>query len=93
MDALKQKIRRILRRHFSERQERMFFANGFEDCIHLYVVSPRFKGKRPREIGKMIWPSLFANLTPEEWGRVTLTKGLTPDQVNGVLKTRRPQER
>jgi hypothetical protein len=82
-DPLKSKLIRVLEREFPGKKERIVLRDGFQGSIHLYVISDKFRNKRLRAKGEMIWPILFRELTEDEWGRITLTTGIAPDEIDG----------
>lgn len=70
---------------FSSREDRVYvYPDEDNDSIHVLVISTKFRGKHLGEKGEMIWSPLFESLAPEEWGRITLTRGLAPEEVNGL---------
>lgn len=77
-DPLKQKIIRLLKEEFSSLRDKIILKDGFEDFLHLYIVSLKFKGKSEKEKDNLVWPRLFGGLTEEEWGRVSMLETLTP---------------
>jgi hypothetical protein len=85
LDTLKRKIRRVLKEAgFADAKIKV--VDGHDADLHLYLISPKFAGKRWREIGEMIWSVLFRELTREEWGLISLTQGLTPEEADGALE-------
>ena len=81
--TLKRKIIQALKPSFSGNRERIVVLDAFEELLHLFVVSDRFKGKNYDEIGDMIVPILWEKLEREEWGSICLVKGLAWNEVNG----------
>ena len=83
---LKEKIFSVLRRTlFDDPGDVIDVSDGDDvDDIHLVVISRKLEGRRLRERTDLIWDELQRDLTPEEWGRISLTIGMTPDQVNGA---------
>jgi hypothetical protein len=83
--TLKRKIRRVLKEAgFAD--VKLTASDSHDDYLHLYIISPKFAGMRLSKIGEIIWSILFRELTPEEWGRITLTQGLTPEEYDGALQ-------
>jgi acid stress-induced BolA-like protein IbaG/YrbA len=68
---LKDKIRDLLKRPDA-------------DSIHVVVVSKKFKGVRLKEKHDLIWSELIRKLTRKEWGRVTLSVGVTPEEIKAL---------
>src|SRR4051812_17567618 len=83
---LKEKIRDSLRRAvFNDPQDVVDVSDGeVGDNVHLVVVSPKFDGRRNREKTDLIWSQLTQLLPPEEWGKITLTIGVSPAEMNGA---------
>jgi stress-induced morphogen len=46
--------------------------------VYVVVVSPAFDGKRPKEKHDFLWSVLTQKLSPEDWGRITLSVGRSP---------------
>jgi hypothetical protein len=78
---LQRKIKQALRKEFSGTADRILIREGFEDLLHLYVVSPKFRHKDLRQKVDMIADLLISSLEPDEWGRVSLMVGLTPAEA------------
>jgi hypothetical protein len=83
---LKEKIRGLLQRTiFTDPTDVIDVSDGDDiDDLHLVVISRKLEGRRLRERTDLIWDELQRDLTPDEWGRISLTIGVTPDQVNGA---------
>jgi len=83
---LKEKIRDSLRRtFFNDPQDVVDVSDGeVADNVHLVVISPKFDGRRTREKTDLIWSHLTQVLPPEEWGKITLTIGVSPAEMNGA---------
>ena len=85
-DPLSAKVKRILKGAFGDKGDVIVVRNGYQDFLHLYVISAKFKNKRVSERSDMIWSLLFSELQEEEWGRITPVAGLTPDEVDPALE-------
>jgi len=80
--SLKQKIEDTLRSgYFNDPKDLVDVSDGLDDNIHVVVVSRKFDGRRVREKHDLIWSVLIGKLTPEEWGRVTLSIGVSPEEI------------
>ncbi|MDR3638131.1 MAG: hypothetical protein P4L84_30275 [Isosphaeraceae bacterium] len=44
-------------------------------------MSRKFAGKRLKEKQDLILSELVNNLPPEDWGQVTLSVGVTPEEI------------
>ncbi len=82
---LKQKLRSLLKStYFDDPEDWVYVSDGDEEDVHVVVVSTKFRGTRLREKQGLIWSVLTQNLPPAEWGRVTLSKGLSPEDVEAA---------
>lgn len=52
--------------------------------IHVVVVSRKFDGRRLREKQDLIWNELQSKLKPKEWGKVTLSVGVSPEEIKST---------
>jgi stress-induced morphogen len=81
-DRLKGKIRDVLKHgYFRDDSDLVDVSDGYDDNIHVVVVSRKFAGKRLKEKQDLIWSELVKNLSQEEWGRVTLSVGVSPEEI------------
>jgi stress-induced morphogen len=81
---LKQRIKDVLvRLHFHDPDDAVYVMDTDEpgDSIHIVVVSPKFRGKRLAEKTDLILSPLTQELPPQEWGRVTLSVGVAPEEI------------
>ena len=60
------------------------FSDGPDDNIHVVIVSRKFDGRRMMEKNDLIWSVLVNNLTEDEWGKVTLWVGASPEEVKAI---------
>jgi stress-induced morphogen len=84
---LKAKIKDELERtYFGEPEDAVSVSDSDEpgDHIHVVIVSPKFRGKRLREKSNLILSQLYQSLSPDEWGKVTLSIGVSPEQVKAI---------
>ena len=85
-DGLRQKIHDVLKRgYFKDTDDLVDVSDGYEDNIHVVVVSRKFDGKRMKEKEDLIWSELTQHLAPDEWGRVSLSVGVSPEEAQGAL--------
>jgi len=81
-DQLARRIRDVLKKNgFAGATVEVRDGDDVDEDVFLTVISPKFVGKRQGETGEMIWSVLFHELAPEEWGRISLTKGLAPEKA------------
>ena len=82
---LKQKIRDSLRGdYFRDAEDLVDVSDGPDDSIHIVIVSRKFDGRRMREKNDMIWSVLTRKLSPEEWGKVSLSVGTSPEEIKAT---------
>jgi stress-induced morphogen len=84
-NGLKQKIQDVLReKYFSAPDDLVDVSDGPDDSVHLVIVSRKFDGRRIKEKNDLIWSLLTANLQPEEWGKVSLSIGTSPEEIKAM---------
>lgn len=82
---LMQKIREKLREtYFKDADDLVDVSDGPEDSVHLVIVSRKFDGRRMKEKNDLIWSVLSSQLQPEEWGKVSLSVGTSPDELKAI---------
>ena len=84
-EQLKQKIHDALKTtYFADATDFVDVSDGDDDDVHVVVVSRKFDGKRMKEKNDLIWSILVRNLQPEEWGRISLSIGASPEQIKAI---------
>jgi acid stress-induced BolA-like protein IbaG/YrbA len=84
-ESLKRKIRDVLRQgYFHDEGDLVDVSDGYDDHIHVVVVSRKFEGKRMKEKQELIWSELVQHLSHDEWGRVTLSVGVSPEEIKAI---------
>jgi hypothetical protein len=83
---LKDKIRDLLKSgHFSDPDDFVLVSDGPDaDSIHVVVVSDKFKRVRLKKKLDLISSELVGKLSRKEWGKVTLSVGVTPEEVKAL---------
>jgi hypothetical protein len=82
---LKQKIHDSLKTaYFGDPDDPVDVSDGPEYGIHLVIVSRKFDGHRMKEKNELIWSLLVKNLTQEEWGKVSLSIGASPEEIKAT---------
>jgi len=82
---LKRKIHDALRNaYFNDLDDLVDVSDGDDDCIHVVIVSRKFDGRRMAEKNDLIWDLLTANLQPDEWGKVSLSIGTSPEELKAI---------
>jgi stress-induced morphogen len=81
----KQKIRDVLRgAYFTDSDDLVDVSDGPDDSIHVVIVSRKFDGRRMKEKNDLIWSVLVGKLLPEEWGKVSLSVGASPEEIKAT---------
>lgn len=81
-EQLKKKIYDVLKKgDFDGPDDAIDLSDGPEDSIHLVIVSRKFDGRRLKEKNDMIWSQLLQFLTADEWGKVSLSIGASPEEI------------
>jgi len=81
-DELKKKIEDVLKNgYFNDPKDLVDVSDGPDDTVHVVVVSRKFDGYRMKEKHDLIWSDLVQKLKPEEWGQVTLSMGVSPEEI------------
>jgi len=82
---LKQKIRDVLRgAYFKDPDDLVDVSDGPDDSIHVVIVSRKFDGRRMKEKNDLIWSVLSQHLPPDEWGKVSLSVGTSPEEIKAT---------
>lgn len=85
-ERTKQRVAEALKlAYFNDPGDLVDVSDGLDDNIHVVVVSRKFDGHRLREKNDMIWSVLIKELTPEEWGLVTLSVGVSPEELKAAM--------
>jgi stress-induced morphogen len=84
-EQLKRKIRDVLKGgYFQDADDLVDISDGPDDSIHVVIVSRKFDGRRMKEKNDLIWSELSQKLAPEEWGRVSLSIGVSPEEIKAT---------
>jgi stress-induced morphogen len=82
---LKQKIHYELKHaYFKDPDDLVDVSDGPDDSIHVVIVSRKFDGKRMKDKNDLIWSVLTNKLLPEEWGKVSLSVGTSPEEIKAT---------
>jgi stress-induced morphogen len=83
--ALKRKIAKALKQgFFKDPDDFVDVSDGSGDSVHIVVVSRKFNGRRMKEKNDLIWSELQDRLKADEWGRISLSVGVTPDEIKSL---------
>jgi stress-induced morphogen len=84
-DALKAKIYDVLKEgFFKDSKDLVDVSDGPDDSIHIVIVSRKFDGRRMKEKDDLIWSELVQKLKPEEWGKISLSVGASPEEIKAT---------
>jgi stress-induced morphogen len=82
---LKQKIHDVLKNaYFDSPEDLVDVSDGPDDAIHIVIVSRKFDGRRMKEKNDLIWSILSQKLQPDEWGKVSLSVGASPEEIKAT---------
>lgn len=82
---LKQKIRDVLKKgYFSDADDLVDVSDGFDGDEDVVIVSRKFDGRRMKEKNDLIWSELTKHLKPEEWGKISLSVGASPEELKAT---------
>jgi hypothetical protein len=82
---VKERIRGVLKdAYFKDADDLIDVSDGPDDSVHLVIVSRKFDGRRMKEKNDLIWSILSQNLSPEEWGKVSLSVGTSPEEIKAT---------
>lgn len=81
-ETIKHKIYDVLKGgYFNSPDDLVDVSNGDEDCIHVVVVSRKFEEPWSGRNDDLLWSELTNNLSPEEWGRISLSVARSPEEI------------
>ncbi len=82
---LKQKIRKVLKdAYFQDPDDLVDVSDGPDDSVHVVIVSHKFDGRRMKDKNDLIWSVLSQKLHPDEWGKVSLSVGASPEELKAT---------
>jgi hypothetical protein len=82
---LKQKIHDVVKKgYFKDPDDLVDVSDGPDDSIHVVIVSRKFDGRRMKEKNDLIWSVLVNKLSQEEWGKVSLSVGTSPEEIKAT---------
>ncbi len=84
-EQLKQKIYAVLKQgYFSAPDDAVDISDGPEDSIHLVIFSRKFAHHSMKEKHDLIWAELQRTLVPDEWNKVSLLVGASPEEIKAT---------
>lgn len=82
---LKKKVYEVLKKsYFNGPDDAVDVSDGPGDSIHLVIISRKFDGKRLKEKNDLIWSQLMQHLAADEWGKVSLSIGASPEEIKAT---------
>jgi acid stress-induced BolA-like protein IbaG/YrbA len=82
---LKQKIYGVLKEgYFSDPDDAVDLSDGPEDSIHLVIFSRKFTGRSMKEKHDLIWAELMQKLETDEWNKISLAIGASPEEIKAT---------
>ena len=83
--SLNGKIREILKSgFFNDPDDLVDVSDGPDDSVHVVIVCRKFEGKRMKEKQDLIWSELAQKLPPDECGKVSLSVGVSPEEIKAL---------
>ena len=84
-DDIKRRIHDVLKGgYFKDSDDLVDVSDGPEDSIHIVIVSRKFDGHRMKEKHDLIWSDLLRKLSQEDWGRISLSIGVSPEEIKAT---------
>jgi len=84
-EQLKKRVREVLTGgYFHDRDDLVDLSDGPDDSIHVVIVSRKFDGKHMKEKHDLIWSELIQKLPPDVWGKVSLSIGVSPEELKAT---------
>ena len=85
-DLTKQRIAGVLTKaYFGDPGDLVDVSDGDADHVHVVVVSRKFDGHRLGEKSDLLWSILTRELPADDWGKVTLSIGVSPADIKASL--------
>ena len=86
-EMLKRKIYNVLKDgYFGDENDFVDVSDGYDDLVHVVVVSRKFDGYSMIKRGDIIGEELLKHFPDGEWGHVSLTIGRPPEEVSLLWK-------
>ena len=82
---LKKKVYDVLKQgYFSDPDDAVDVSDGPEDSIHLVIFSRKFNQRSMKAKHDLIWSELMQNLAEEEWNKISLSIGASPEEIKAT---------
>ncbi|MEN8216805.1 MAG: hypothetical protein ABFS56_10615 [Pseudomonadota bacterium] len=84
-EQLKKKVHDVLKTgYFTSTDDAVDVSDGPEDSLHLVIFSRKFDGKYLKEKNDLIWSELMQHLSQNEWSKVSLSIGVSPEEIKAT---------
>jgi stress-induced morphogen len=70
--------------HCSDPDDAVDVSDGPEDSMHLVIFSRKFTGRSMKEKHDLIWSELIQKLEPDEWNKISLSIGASPEEIKAT---------
>jgi hypothetical protein len=71
--------------YFKDPEDLVDVSDGPDDSIHVVIVSRKFdKHPRMKEKHDLIWSELTRNLPQEQWSKISLSIGVSPEEIKAT---------
>ena len=82
---LKKKVYDMLRKgYFSDPDDAVDVSDGPEDSMHFVIFSRKFDKRSLKEKHDLIWSELIQKLDTEEWNKISLSTGASPEEIKAT---------
>lgn len=84
-EELKHKIRQVLKTgYFRDPDDLVDVSDGTYDLSIWSSSVANLMAGEPKRRHDRIWDELTQNLTPEEWGHISLSIGVSPEEIKAI---------
>ena len=84
-ENLKQRIQSVLRNEaFRDSDDVVTVSDGPDGDLYLRIVSRKFRGRRLTNKNDLVWSQLLRHLEPDQWGRISVTQALAPEEAGSA---------
>lgn len=84
-EQLQKKVYDVLKTgYFNGPDDAVDVSESPGENLHLVIVSRKFDGKRLKDRNELIWSELMQHLGAEEWGKVSLSIGMSPEELKAI---------
>ena len=84
-EQVKKKVYDVLKHgYFSDPDDAIDVSDGPEDSIHLVIFSRKFTKRSMKEKHDLIWSELMQKLNTDEWSKISLSIGASPEEIKAT---------